>query len=157
MEISLVDDRSNSKVLSSFDIFSEFAGLPFEKMETTNHATAVLNLSKLPSDNINKEDNSSEVNQCGGSDNNLQWVLIALILVVPIFLVLIACCCCSCCAFCKICSCLKPAEFSNKNIKPTQVYFESKPCIGSQESVDSNANDSTCPLFRSLTHPKPIR
>ena len=151
----VVDERS--RVLLSFDNSSAFAGLPIEKMETTEHNTISLNLSKLPSDNINKEDNSSEVNQCGGNDNNLQWVLIALILVVPIFLVLIACCCCSCCAFCKICSCLKPAEFSNKNIKSAQVYFESKPCISSQESVDSTANDSACPLFRSLSHPPPIR
>ena len=136
-------------------------------MEIPNHTADSFNLDKFPNSNnnnssSNREDNfinNSEVNQCGGNDNNLQWVLIALILVVPIFLVIIACCCCSCCAFCKICSCLKPAEFSNKNIKSAQVYFESKPCISSQESVDSisNANDSACPLFRSLSHPPPIR
>ena len=149
-------------------------------METTDLAAGLLNLSKPPNinnninnnninnnninnnnnNNSNREDNfnsNSEGSQCGGSSNHLQWVPIALILVVPIFLVLIACCCCSCCAFC---ACLKPSRSDNynNNIKSAKVYFESKPCLQSQESMDSTTTtDTTCPLFRSLTHPPPIR
>ena len=140
------------------------AGLPIEKRVTnlTEHES----IGELSNSSIiiSEEDvtNTSEGNQCGGS-NHLEWVLTALILVVPISLVLIACCCCSCCAFCKICSCLQPSktEFSKSNLKTTRVYFEPRPCVKSQssrESVDSVASsDTMCPLFPSLSHPPPIR
>ena len=141
-------------------LFTSLPGLPIEKAETIDHTAGSINdLNKPPNDNKGNFDSNSEGNQCGSdSGNRLQWVLIAIILVVPLFLVIIACCCCSCCAFCKICSCLKPSDISNNNIKPAKVYFESKPCIKSQESMDSTVTtDTTCPLFRTLTHPPPLR